>query len=224
MAQRSRRTKRDARPLPERILDAALALAEEAGWEGVRLHAIAKRLRVPLAEVAAHASDLDAVADAWFARLRAAMLAPPPRGFKALPPRERLFIVLMRWFDAAARHRRVTGQMIAAKLYPSHPHHWMPLIFNLSRIIQWVREAALLDAATPRRQVEEAGLTLLFVATLAAWLADETEGQEGTRRRLRRRLECADMVLARLWPGARRAGRRRVNGKPATPPPGSRPL
>ncbi len=201
MAQRSRRTKRDARPLPERILDAALVLAEEAGWEGVRLHAIAERLRVPLAEVAAHASDLDAVADAWFAGLRAAMLAPPPRGFAALPPRERLFIVFMRWFDAAARHRRVTGQMIAAKLYPSHPHHWMPLIFNLSRIIQWVREAALLDAATPRRQVEEAGLTLLFLATLAAWLADETEGQEGTRRRLRRRLERADTVLARLWPG-----------------------
>lgn len=220
MARSSRRTKRDARPLPERILDAALALAEEAGWEGVRLHAIAERLRLPLAEVAAHASDLDAVADAWFARLRAAMLAPPPRGFKALPPRERLFIVLMRWFDAAASHRHLTGQMIAAKLYPSHPHHWMPLIFNLSRIIQWVREAALLDAAAPRRQVEETGLTLLFLATLAAWLADETEGQESTRRRLRRRLGCADSVLARMWPGARR----RVNGKPATPPPGSRPV
>ena len=221
MARRSRRTERDARPLPERILDAALALAEEAGGEGVRLHAIAERLRVPLAEVAAHASDLDAVADTWFAGLRAAMLAPPPRGFKALPPRERLFIVLMRWFDAAARHRRVTGQMIAAKLYPSHPHHWMPLIFNLSRIIQWVREAALLDAAAPRRQIEEAGLTVVFLATLATWLADETEDQGGPRRRLRRLLERTDRVLARLWSGSARG---RVNGMPATPPPGSRPV
>ena len=80
---------------------------------------------------------------------------------------------------------------------------------------------ALLDAAAPRRQIEEAGLTVVFLATVATWLADETEDQAGTRRRLRRLLERTDRVLARLWSGSARG---RVNGMPATPPPGSRPV
>ena len=67
--------------------------------------------------------------------------------------------VLMRWFDAQAAHSRVAGEMLRTKLYPSHPHHWVPMIFSLSRLIQWVREVALLHASGHRRQMEEiAGL------------------------------------------------------------------
>ncbi len=201
-AAKARRRRDDG--LAGRIVDTAMELAEEAGWGAVRLHRVAERLDASLADVSAHFRDLDAVADAWFARARGAMLAPQGRDFVDLPARERLHLVIMRWFDASAGHRRVTGQMIAAKLYPSHPHHWVPLIFNLSRTIQWVREAALLDATGLRRQVEEVGLTALFLATLAAWLRDESLDQEDTRRSLRRRLEGADQLMALAWGGGPR--------------------
>ena len=56
--------------------------------------------------------------------------------------------------------------MIRTKLYASHPHHWVPMVFSLSRLIHWMREAAILDAGGRRRQAEEIGLTLVFLRTL----------------------------------------------------------
>ena len=182
-----------------RILEATLALAEEVGWDSVRLREVSARLELPMTAVLAHYRDLDAVADAWFRRGWDAMLAPPPEDFEAMPARERLYLVMMRWFEALASHRRVTGDMLSGKLYPSHPHHWVPMIFNLSRTIHWLRDAARLDATGRRRQMEEVGLTLLFLATLARWLRDDGEGFEATRRFLRRRLARADRAMAWLW-------------------------
>ena len=199
-AKKTKGTKRRATevPLDRRIVDAALDLAEETGWDGLRLRRVAARVGVPLAEVLVHYRDLDAVADAWFRRAWSAMLESAPEDFAARPARERLHLMMLRWFDALAPHREVTGQILAAKLYPSHPHHWVPLGFNLSRSIHWLREAALLDAVGRRRQVEEVGLSALFLMTLAVWLRDETLGQARTRDVLRRRLAHADRVMVRL--------------------------
>lgn len=177
-----------ADPLADRIVDAALAMAEESGWQGVRLRVVAERVEVPLTEVLVRFRDIDAVADAWFRRAWEVMLAEKPDGFGERPPGERVEILLMRWFDALAPHRRVTGQMLATKLYPSHPHHWVPLAFNLSRTIQWLRDAAGLDAGGRRRQAEEVCLTGLFLAALWVWLSDDTAEKRWTRTFLRRRL------------------------------------
>ena len=190
--------------LADRIVDAAIALAEEegVGWGGVRLRVVAERLGVKLTDVAAHYRDLDAVANAWFGRATAAMLAPPPRGFAGLPAENRLHLEMMRWFDALSAHKRVTGEMLAAKMHPPHPHHWVPMVFDLSRTVQWLRDAAGLDAGGRRRQVEEIGLTALFVATLRYWLRDASPNQEMPREGLARRLARADALMARLWPAA----------------------
>src|SRR5512147_760487 len=67
----------------DRIVDAAIALAEEVGWENVRLRIVAERLGVSLTEISSHFRDLDAVADAWFARARQEMLVPCRRSSPA---------------------------------------------------------------------------------------------------------------------------------------------
>ncbi len=51
-------------PLAERIVDVALDLAEESGWDAVRLRHVATRLSVPLTDVLAQYRDFDAVANA----------------------------------------------------------------------------------------------------------------------------------------------------------------
>jgi len=81
-------------------------------------------------------------------------------------------------------------------MWCAHPHHWVPAIFNLSRTVQWIRDAAMLDARGRQRQVEEIGLTALFLATLRVWLRDDSEEQERTRAFLRKRLENADRLMA----------------------------
>ena len=58
-------------PLRDRIIGAALALAEEdagGGWYDLRLHLVAQRLGVPLGAVLERFRDADAIADAWFVR------------------------------------------------------------------------------------------------------------------------------------------------------------
>ena len=185
-------------PLRDRILDAAVAVAEEdAGWYDLRFHLVARRLDLPLATALDHFRDADAIADAWFARALRAMLREPEPGFDALPPSGRVHAVLMRWFDAQAAHRRVVGSMIGAKLHPSHPHHWVPMVFSLSRLIHWVLEAARLDARGLPRQAEEVGLTLLFLRALRVWLDDRSPGQERTRAFLRRNLGWLDRLPRR---------------------------
>ena len=191
--------------LDRQIVDRTLALAAEVGWDRVRLRRVAADLGIALAELRARYRDLDAVADAWFARALAAMLAPREVEFADLPARERVTLVMMRWFEAQRDGRAVVGQMLRAKLYPSHPHHWVPMVFSLSRLIQWLREAAQLDAPGGRRQVEEVGLTLLFLATLGVWLKDESADLAVTRRFLQQRLADADRLLGALPRPRRRA-------------------
>lgn len=184
----------------ERIVDAAVGLAEETGWGAVRLREVAAQLDIPLAELRRHFRDKDAVADAWLARADAAMLGPAEPGFDALPTRERLFRVICRWLDALAPHRRVTAEILAEKRYLGHPHHNVALVLWLSRTVQWIREAALLDAGGRRKQAEEIGLTTLFVLTLLVWARDGSPGESRTRRFLANRLADAEGVMLRLWP------------------------
>ncbi|MEQ8664991.1 MAG: TetR/AcrR family transcriptional regulator [Rhodospirillales bacterium] len=182
-----------------RLLDIALAQAETDGWENLRLRKVADAAGITLAELCRHYRDTDALADAWFRRARDAMLAPMPDDFLAQPAAERLGMLMMRWFDALAPHRRVTAEMIGAKLWPFHPHHYVPAVFHLSRHIQCWRDAARLDAGGRRRQIEEIALTALFLGTLRTWCRDDGDGQADTRAYLTRQLERADALAARCF-------------------------
>lgn len=187
--------------LEDRIVDAAILLAEEIGWDEVRLSRVAAAVGIPLADLTARFRDQDAIADAWFARGREAMCAPDP-GEAALPPAERLAVAMLRWFDALAPHRRVTGEMLRVKLWPFHPHHWVPMVFSLSRHVQLWRDIGGRGDGGPRRAIEEVALTWIFLATLARWTTDGSAGQEATRAFLRARLAEADAAARRLFGAA----------------------
>ena len=199
MAARSKKSRKQPKVSAEKILAAALNRAEVEGWQNIRLHDIADDLGTSFPFVREYFRDQDAIANAWFRKSLDAMLAPSEKAFRDLPPKERLFLVIMRWLDAMAAHRRVTVEMIRAKLYLGHPHHWVPLVFNLSRLVHWIREAAFLDAQGRQRQFEEIGLTTLVVTTLGVWDADQSEDQDRTRQFIRKRLETGDYVMLRLF-------------------------
>jgi AcrR family transcriptional regulator len=190
-------------PRADRIVDAAIALAEERGWENVRLYLIADRLGVGLDEIGRQFRDLDAIANAWFDRARRQLLRLPAAAVAGRPPPERLHVAMTTWFEALATHHAVTAQMLDAKLYPSHPHHWVPLVFDLSRLMHDFLDVARIASTGRRRQLAEVGLTAIFLATLRDWLRRPERASE----RLRRRLAAADRWLARLdaGRGARRS-------------------
>jgi hypothetical protein len=124
------------------------------------------------------------------------LLRTPPAALEGRPP-ERLHAAVTTWFDALAAHRTVTLQMLDAKLYPSHPHHWVPMIFDLSRLVHDVLDVARIASTGRRRQLAEVGMTAIFLATLRDWRRDP----ERASKRLRQRLAGADRWLARLGKG-----------------------
>jgi AcrR family transcriptional regulator len=175
-----------------RIMAAAMEAAAEGGWYDLRLHRVAGRAGATLPALLAEFRDADAIADAWFEEALAAMLAVEP-GWLSGPPSERMEAVLMRWFSHQAEHRAVVGSMLRAKLHASHPHHWVPAVFNLSRLMHWALDAARLDARGWARQAEEVGLTLAFLGALAVFPRDE-DGLPRTRAVLRRGVGFLDRL------------------------------
>ncbi|MCE8036997.1 hypothetical protein [Halomonas sp. MCCC 1A11062] len=181
----------EASAFADLVVDEAVRQAEERGWQAVRLSEVARNLELPMSVVLERFRDMDAVANAWFQRGWRAMLAEKPETFDDWPERVRIEHCLQAWFDTFAAHRQVTVQMLRTKAHLPHPHTWVPLVFDLSRTVQWLREAARLEAryGTRRAQLEEVVLTSLFVAALAVWARDTSEGQRKTRQFIDKRLK-----------------------------------
>lgn len=196
---------RDA-PSRDDLLDTALALADRHGWEALRLHQLAAACGAGLDDVRTHFREKDEIIDAWLDRADAAMLRHADRGgVDALPVHERIGALILIWLDVLAPYQRVTREMIAHKLEFGHVHVQFPALLRISRTVQWIREAARLDAPLPRRALEETALTALFVKSFTYWLRDASPGFERSRKRLERDLRGME-AAARWLPGTRADG------------------
>ena len=104
--------------LADRIVDEAVALADEVGWPAVRLHRVAARLGVTLPEIRAHYADLDAVANQWLVRADDAMLRVADRADLAeAPAPERIEAALVAWFSALGGRRRMLRAILTGKFF-----------------------------------------------------------------------------------------------------------
>jgi AcrR family transcriptional regulator len=190
------------------IIETALAIATESGWEQVRFHAIADRTGLSLAAVAARFRDVDAIANAWFAQARLHLLELPYEKLEGAPADQRIAVAFERWLDLLALHRRAALDALRTKLWPAHPHHWVPLVFDLSRFVHDLLDVARVPGEGPLRAAQEIGLTAIVLKTLADWARDADPEMHSTKRRLRRRLRTGGRLLAGLH-RASRARRRR---------------
>jgi ubiquinone biosynthesis protein COQ9 len=201
----------------DRIVDAAVALAEERAWEAVRLHEVAATLGITLDDIRRHFREKEDIVDAWFDRADSAMLreAEAP-GFLELTPRERIRRLIMTWLAALSVNRKVTRQMIYGKLEPGHLHIQIPGLMRVSRTVQWIREAAGRDATYVRRALEETGLTTIYLTTFFHWMNDASPGAIRTERFLDGCLSFAERLDRAVWSESRAASREGAV-VPATP-------
>ena len=185
--------------LAERILDTALQLAEQRGWDGVHLYDVAQALGIGLSEIQRCYGQKDDLAEAWFDRAdRALLAAGEVPGWTALAVRERLQRAIVAWLAALAPYRRSTAAMLRYKLQPDHLHLQGRGLLRVSRTVQWIRETARLPSSGVRRELEEVVLTTIFVGTVARWLRDESPDQASARAWLERQLSRAERIALRL--------------------------
>ena len=187
--------KKSKSELREAIVDMAITIAERTNWEAVRLFDVATELNITLDDIRVYFREKEDLVDAWFDRADSEMLkAAETVEFLSLPSRERLQHLIMAWLDALAAHRKVTRQMIGAKLEPGHLHIQIPAIMRVSRTVQWLREAAQRDATFVRRALEETALTTIYLATFAYWMQDDSENSQNTREFLAHKLKMAESL------------------------------
>lgn len=176
--------------LKKRIVDTALAMAEQGGWESVRLHAVAGELDIPLTQIHRFFREKEELIDAWFDRADEAMLSlGAEQGFQDQAAPEKIHQLLMRWLGILASHRRVTRQMVLGKLEPGHLHYQVSGLLRVSRTVQWLRESAGRQAQLPWRALEETALTSLYLMTFLYWMFDRSDASASTSRFLKRRLK-----------------------------------
>ncbi len=183
-------------PSAQQILDTALILAEDCGWERLRLFAIADQLGVGLDAIARHFTDKDQLVEAWFDRADQAMLIRSrDEALSLLEPAQRLEELLMAWFAALDAHRRLTRQMLLYKFEPAHLHLQVQGLLRISHTVQWWREAAQRGTSHAHRVTEECALSAVYLSSVGQWLRAHRSDPAKTRAHLRARLRSKPLRL-----------------------------
>jgi ubiquinone biosynthesis protein COQ9 len=173
----------------DEIIDTAVALAARTSWEALRLHDVADELAISLDDIRLYFREKDELVDAWFDRADSRMLREAESaGFLDMTAPERVRHLIMTWLNALAVQRKVTQQMIMAKMEIGHIHIQVPAVMRISRTVQWVREAAHCDATFVRRALEETALTTIYLMTFFFWMRDNSQDSRYTRQFLERHL------------------------------------
>lgn len=185
-------------PSKQQILDKALALASDSGWEKLTLHDLALALNVPLVDVYRHFPQKDDLVEAWFDRADQALLSQVPNPeWDRLTAAERIERTILCWLGALREYRELTGEMLLYKLEPGHIHLQAAGVLRISRTVQWFRDAAGLRASHARRIAQEVALSNLYLAVFLHWLRDNSDGQQKTRELLQRQLAVGERLG--LW-------------------------
>jgi AcrR family transcriptional regulator len=182
MVKKPRETPAD---LPKRIIDAALRLAVERGWSKIALADIAAGAKLSLADLYAAYPSKTAILAALSREVDGQVLA----GVELEPtdtPRDRLFDVLMKRFDALAPYR--DGLAAVARDARRDPAIMLCSSGQLLRSMAAMLEAAGISSSGLAGALRTKGLAAIYLATMRDWFRDETADKARTMAALDGRL------------------------------------
>jgi AcrR family transcriptional regulator len=173
----------------QRIVDAALELAAKHGWHRVSLADIAAAARLPVLQLYAIYRSKTAVLEAFHRRIDEAVLAGgiAEEGER---PRDRLFDVVMRRFDALNAYKGAVRALARdAWLDPLATLAAGPSLVNS---MSWMLEIAGVSASGWRGQMRAKLLLGIYLSVLRTWLADDSPDMMKTMAALDQRLRQAE--------------------------------
>lgn len=195
---------RDGRGEENALIDAALALAAEMPWSKVTLAAVAARAGVALTDCYPRHRDTGSILRAFGRRIDRAVLAGDDPSLMAEPPRDRLFDVLMRRFEALAPHRAALRSIVATDR--RDPLAALARVPDFLRSMDWMVAAAGLDGGGIAGFIRRRGAAAVFLAVLPTFLDDESEDLGKTMAALDRQIARGDRLMRSLPAGLLRRG------------------
>jgi AcrR family transcriptional regulator len=200
-----RRNSGDARNDADRIIDAAFALVSTEGWRRLSLSAIAAAAELPILQVYRVFHSKQAILCGFYNRIDQIVLAEPPPAEPDERPRDRLFDLLMRRFDALQSYKPALDVLRRDLL--GDPVTALCAGASLLRSMRWMLEAAEIPTSGVRGAIAVKLAAGAYLSAMRVWLRDDSQD-------LARTMAALDARLRRIerWFGS--APRRRSGEEP----------
>lgn len=173
----------------ERIIDAALAAIEREGWRRTSLAAIAAEAGLPILAVYRVFGSKQAILAGLMRRIDEKVLAEPPAPEPDERPRDRLFDLMMRRFDALLPYRPALE--VLRRELPADPASALCLGAALLRSMRWMLEAADISTAGFGGAVAVKLATAAYLSAMRVWSRDDSPD-------LGRTMAALDAALRRI--------------------------
>ena len=180
-------------PDRDRIVDAALALIAARGWRNVSLAAVANEANLPILEVYRCFPSRTAILCGLLRRVDEAVLAAPLDTEPEEKPRDRVFDLLMRRFDALYSHR---AALVALRRdLATDPCTALALSQTLLRSIRLMLDAAEIVSHGVGGAIAVRLTAACYLAAAHTWSRDESPDLAPTMAALDRRLRGIERWL-----------------------------
>lgn len=178
--------------LSKRIIDAAFALAAESDWRRVSLADIAARADLTLAEFAEHFSSKGAILLAFTKQIDAEVLTNLDDDTPSETPRDRLFGVMMKRFDALMPYKAGLAAMLRAP--DGDLASFAAGACRYFGSMALMLEAAGISTAGLQGRLRVQGLATLYPGILRTWLSEDAPDMPRTMAALDRWLRRAESL------------------------------
>jgi AcrR family transcriptional regulator len=205
------------------VTAALMRVAAREGWRGTTLPKVAAEAGTTLAALRARFADRAAILDRFMAVIDATVLAGTVPASEVDTPKDRLFDVLMRRFDALAPHR--AGVLACWQAIRTDPVALACRAPAALTSMRWMLEAAGIPSTGPLGMLRAKGLLAVWLSVFRVWETDATADLAPTMAALDTALTRAESLAETLEPLL--GGRRRTAPSGATgaaepgPPPGA---
>jgi len=186
----------------DRIIDAALALIPTEGWRGLSLSAIAAAAGLPILQLYRIFQSKQAILAGFYRRLDQIVLADPPPAEPDERPRDRLFDLLMRRFDALQPCKPAFD--VLRRELPRDPVTALCVGASVLRSMRWMLEAAEIPTDGAWGAIAVKLATAAYLSAMRVWQRDDSPD-------LARTMAALDARLRRIEGWFRSAPGRRAD-------------
>jgi AcrR family transcriptional regulator len=180
----------------DRIIDAALTLVATEGWRHLSLAAVAAAAELPIGQIYRLFGSKQAILRGLYRRVDEAVLAEPPQVEAGEHPRDRLFDLLMRRFDALNPYKPAIAVLRRELL--ADPVTALCAGGSLMRSMRWMLAAADIATGGVRGAVAVKLTAAAYLSATRIWQGDDSPDLARTMAALDARLRRIERWLAPL--------------------------
>lgn len=171
----------------DRVVRAAMELAEERSWRDVALVDIAARGGVSLQDLRAEFATKRAILSAFIRAVDEEVLAKSAKvAASEEGARDRLFDVIMNRFEVLAPYKPALTKLTQS------PEISIDIFCAMLCSQRWMLESAGISGEGPLGRLRIAGLLAVYRSTFRVWLKDDDPGMAKTMAQLDRKLRRAE--------------------------------